>query len=124
AGAARPDREVPLAKRRQEVRQGLERQDDTLAQGEREAETEGRDEDRERPLDLGRVVAGPEKDERDGGPRKRGRQGHQEDAPIVAQSRFAWSVGGHRGQLKRTTRPTGRARPEGRAYEVLHTRRP
>ncbi len=65
AGAAGADREVPFAERGQQVRERLQRQHDALAQREREAEAEGDDEDGQRPLDLGRVVAGPEKDERD-----------------------------------------------------------
>ena len=65
ARAAGADREVAFAERGEQVRQRLERQDDALAQREREAEAEGDDEDGQRPLDLGRVVAGPEKDERD-----------------------------------------------------------
>ena len=59
ARAARADGEVPFAERGEQVRQGLQRQDDALAQGEGEAEAEGDDEDGERPLDLGRVVTGP-----------------------------------------------------------------
>ena len=65
AGAARADGEVPFAERSQQVRERLERQDDALAQREGEAQAEGDDDDGERPLDLGRVVAGPEEDERD-----------------------------------------------------------
>ena len=39
------------------------RQHDPLAKGKRETKTERDDENREGPLDLRRVVAGPEKDE-------------------------------------------------------------
>ena len=45
AGAARADGEVPFAERGQQVREGLEGEDDALAQREREAEAEGRDDD-------------------------------------------------------------------------------
>ena len=62
ARAARADREVPFAERGEQVRERLQRKDDPLAQREGEAEAEGDDQDRERPLDLGRVVAGPEED--------------------------------------------------------------
>ncbi len=44
AGAAGADREVPLAERGEQVRERLERQDDALAQRQREAEAEGDDE--------------------------------------------------------------------------------
>ena len=69
ARAAGPDREVPFAERGKQVRQRLQRQDDALAQREREAQTEGDDEDGEGPLDLWRVVTGPEEDQRNGGAR-------------------------------------------------------
>ena len=42
ARAARADREVALAQRREQVGEGLQRQDDALAQREREAEAERR----------------------------------------------------------------------------------
>ena len=42
ARAARADGEVPFAERGEQVRERLERQDDALAQREREAEAEGR----------------------------------------------------------------------------------
>ena len=53
ARAAGPDGKIPLAEGRQQVGESLERQHDALAQRKREAEAERRDEDRERPLDLG-----------------------------------------------------------------------
>ena len=89
AGAARANREVTFAERGEQVRERLERQDDALAERQREAEAEGDDEDRERPLDLGRVVAGPEKDEGDERPRQRRGERHQQDAAVVAQARLA-----------------------------------
>ena len=89
AGAARADGEVPFAERREQVRERLQRQDDALAQREGEAEAEGDDEDRQRPLDLGRVVAGPEKDQRDRRPGQRRGERHQQDAAVVAQARLA-----------------------------------
>ena len=64
ASAARADREVPFAERREQIGEGLQREDDALAQREGEAKTEGDDEDRQRPLDLRRVIAGPEKNQR------------------------------------------------------------
>ena len=50
ARAAGADREVPLAERGEQVRQRLQRQDDALAQREGEAEADGDDHDRQRPL--------------------------------------------------------------------------
>ena len=95
AGAARADRKVALAKRGQQVRERLQRQDDAFAQRQREPEAERDDEDGQRPLHLGRVVAGPEEDERDEPARQRRRERHQQDAAVVAQTRFARGGGGH-----------------------------
>ena len=61
--AARADREIAFAERREQVRQRLQGEHDALAQGEREAETERDDENGERPLDLGRVVTRPQEDQ-------------------------------------------------------------
>ena len=95
ARAARANGEVAFAKRGQQVGQRLKGQDDALAQRKREAETEGADEDGERPLDFRRVIARPEKDQRDERPRQRGCEGHQEDAAIVTQPRFPRLRAGH-----------------------------
>ena len=84
ARAARADGEVPLAERGEQVREGLEREDDALAQREREAEAEGDDDDGQRPLDLRRPVAGPEKDQRDERAGQRRRERHQQDPSVVA----------------------------------------
>ena len=65
ARAARADGEVPFAERGEQVGQRLKRQDDAFAQREREAEADRDDENGEGPLDLRRVVAGPEEDQRD-----------------------------------------------------------
>ena len=89
ARAARPNGEVPLAERGEQVRERLQGQDDALAQREREAEAERDDEDGERPLDLRRVVAGPEEDERDERARQRRGERHQQDASVVAEARLA-----------------------------------
>ena len=99
AGAAGADREVAFAERGEQVRERLERQDDALAQREREAEAERDDEDGQRPLDLGRVVAGPEKDERDERPGQRRGERHQQDAAVVAQARLAGRGRGHQGAV-------------------------
>ena len=93
ARAAGADREVPFAERGEQVRQRLQRQHDALAQREREAEADRDDQDGQRPLDLGREVAGPEEDERDDRARQRRRERHQQDAPVVAQARLARRVG-------------------------------
>ena len=77
ARAAGANREVPLAERGQQVRERLQRQHHPLAQRQCEAQAEGDDEDRQRPLDLRRVVAGPQKDERDERPRQRRGERHQ-----------------------------------------------
>ncbi len=65
AGPARANGEVSLAKRREQVGQCLQGQDDPFPQREREAKAKGDDDNRERPLDLGGEIAGPEEDERD-----------------------------------------------------------
>ena len=95
ARAAGADGEVPFAERGEQVRQGLKRQDDALAEREREAQAEGDDDDGQRPLDLRRVVAGPEKDERDQRAGQRRRQRHEQDPPVMAQPGFAWVVMAH-----------------------------
>ena len=95
ARAAGANREVPLAERGQQVRERLQRQHHPLAQRQREAQAEGDDEDRQRPLDLRGVVAGPQEDERDERPRQRRGERHQEDAAVVAEARF--SRGGRHG---------------------------
>ena len=105
ARAARADGEVPLAERGEQVRQRLQRQHHPLAQREREAEADGDDDDRERPLHLGGVVAGPEEDQRDQRAGQRRRQRHQQDAPVVAQARFAG--GWHGDRIMNGTRDTG-----------------
>jgi hypothetical protein len=63
ARAAGADGEVAFAQRREQVRQRLQRQDDALAQREREAEAERDDDHCQGPLDLRRVVSGPQEDE-------------------------------------------------------------
>ena len=95
ARAARADREITLAQRRQQVRRGLQRSDDARAKRGEEAEKAAADQDGEGPLDLGRVVAGPEDDHRHDRPRRGGGQREEEDALIVGQARRA----GHGGYL-------------------------
>ena len=97
AGAARADREVALAQRREQVRQRLQRQHDAVADAERAAGPDADDEDGERPLHLGGVVAGPEQDERDERRREAGGEREQQDALIEAQAR----VGTARGRIER-----------------------
>ena len=87
ARAARADREVALAQRRQQVRQRLQRQHDAMADAERAAGPDADDEHRQRPLHFGGVVAGPEQDERDERRREAGREREQQDALVEAQTR-------------------------------------
>ena len=63
-GRAAANREVVFAHRGEQIGERLQRQHDAAAQRRREPEQEADDDDRERPLHLGRVVAGPEDDER------------------------------------------------------------
>ena len=67
---------------------------------------------RQRPLDLGREVAGPEKDERDERPGQRRGERHQQDAPVVAQARLAGAVDGMQG--------SGVARVQGSGLDHLN----
>ena len=61
--------------------------DDARAERGEEAEQAADDEDGERPLDLGRVVAGPEHDHRHDRARRGGGERQQEDALVVGQAR-------------------------------------
>ena len=59
------------------------------------AEPQAHDDERQRPLDLGGVVAGPEQDERDDGAGNASGQREQQDAPVVSQPAF------ERGRIRR-----------------------
>jgi hypothetical protein len=71
ARAPRPDREVAFPERCEEVREGLQGKNHALAEREGEAETDGHDDDRERPLHFRGVVAGPEENQRNRSARQR-----------------------------------------------------
>ena len=63
-GAARANREVVLAKRGQQIRDGLQRPDDPIAQRDRDAEPEAEQDRAERDADQPGILAEPEEDER------------------------------------------------------------
>jgi hypothetical protein len=86
--AARADGEVTFPERREEVRERLKWQDDALAQRECEPEAEGRDDDGQRPLDLGCRITRPEEDERHQRTGERRPERHEQDSPVMAQARF------------------------------------
>ena len=98
ARAARANREVAFAERGEQVRQRLQRQHDALAQREGEAEADRDDQDGQRPLDLGREVAGPQEDQRDDRAGRRRGERHQQDAAVVAEARLARQVRWHVGR--------------------------
>src|SRR5207247_10458761 len=80
-GAARADRKVAFAERGEEVRKGLERQHHAVPDAKRTAGPHADDEEREGPLHSRRVVARPEKNQRDeSGGEARG-EGEEEAEP-------------------------------------------
>ena len=80
AGAARADRKIAFAQRRQQVGQRLQRQHDAMPHAEGTAAPDADDEDGQRPLDFGGVIAGPQQDQRDERGREAGGQRKQQDA--------------------------------------------
>ena len=85
SGPARADREVVLAHRGEQIRDGLERPDDPLPQRLREGQKPSDEEGGQRPAELGREVAGPEENERRRHRGQRGRCGEEEYPAIVGQ---------------------------------------
>ncbi len=87
--AAGANREIPFAEGGKQVRQRLQREDDTLAQRERKAKADADDDGREGPLDLRGVVTRPEEEQGDPRPGQRRCQRHEQDTPIVADTRMS-----------------------------------
>ena len=103
ARAAGADRKVALTQRGQQVRQRLQRQNDAMPDAEGTSGPDADDEDGERPLDLGCVVAGPEQDERDERRGKAGRERQQQDPLIESET----GIGPARGRVERGSREHG-----------------
>jgi hypothetical protein len=88
--APRPVRangEVALTQRRQQIRHRVQRSDDVVLDGEREAEPASDDEQREGPLDLRRRIgAEPEKVKRDQRRRQTREERVEQDLLVVAEA--------------------------------------
>ena len=83
------DGEVALAERGEQVGQRLQRNDHAMLDREGAAERHAENQDAQRPLDLWRVVAGPQNDERGEQTGQGAGEGKQEQALIVGEPRRA-----------------------------------
>ena len=121
-GPPGPEREVLLAERGQQVREGLQGTDDVLLHREGEGQPEPDHQESERPLHLAAEIGRPEQAQ--GGHRtgEPGEERHQEDAPFVgdlpttARGHSAAGAGRARCATGRgPPRPGSRSRRSGRA---------
>jgi hypothetical protein len=85
ARRARANREVALAQRREQIGERLQGKDDPAADAERAAGPDADDEDGQRPLNFGRVVAGPEQNQRNERRGQAGGQREQQDTLVEAE---------------------------------------
>ena len=82
-GAACADRVIAFPQRREQVRHRLQGPHDVFPRIQDEAETGAGDHERQRPLDLGGVIAKPEQDQRDDRGGRRGPDGQPGNASLV-----------------------------------------
>ena len=83
--AAGANREVILAKSRQEIRDGLQRPDDPIAQRHRDAQPEADQNGTDRHPNEPRVLAEPQEQQGGGDRRESRRERQQRDFPIVGE---------------------------------------
>ncbi len=102
----RPDRVIAFAQSGEQIRHRLQRADDVFARAHDETQPAATDDQGERPLHLGRVIAEPKERERHQRRGKRGTHGQPGDPAFVGKTlpRLAFSRGGRAIHAQRRAR--------------------